>query len=429
MIQAVRRLYNPKGSKLPLGLVVELNRRLALGYDKYKDNPRVVSLRKAVMKYDKDLRALNIRDHQVEYGKLPVYKILWLLFERTTKLAILSIAVIPGVVLFAPIFITGKLISIRKAKEALAASQVKVKARDVIATWKLLVALALAPTLYTIYVIILTIWTWENRIGGRVPKGLPLFYVPLIAYIVLPAITYGSLRFGEIGMDIFKSLRPLMVALNPSSGNTLVKLRQRRAALAAEVTELVNSLGPEMFPDFDHARIVADPFKDGQVPSAESSRRHHRRPSEREPDSFDSIPPTPSGKEESGHEDRYPSSLQPSASQGDITRRHNLPKNESYSNLGSIGLFSSRPGTPTSSRRSRSRTSSGGGFGVQAFTTLDADAGENVPLNEVNKRIRGAMEERSKRRKSLSEGSWSGASTPATEPTTPVTERVSRKDQ
>lgn len=404
---------------MPLGMVVELNRRLALGYDKYKDNPRVVSLRKAVIKYDKDLRALNIRDHQVEYGKLPAYKIIWLLLERTTRLAFLSMAVIPGVILFAPIFITGKLISIRKAKEALAASNVKIKARDVVATWKLLVALALAPTLYTIYVIILTWWTWKNRIGGRVPDGLPLYYMPLIGYTVLPAITYGSLRFGEIGMDIFKSLRPLIVALNPSSGNTLVKLRQRRAALAAEVTELVNTLGPEMFPDFDNARIVADPFKDHHGPGDAASRRHHRRASEREPDSFDSIPPTPSG----GDDNEGKSFLQLSPSQSDVTRRHNLPKNESYSNLGSIGLFSSRPGTPTSSRRSRSRAGSGGGFPVQGFTSLDAETRENMPLNEVNKRIRGAMEERSKRRKSQSEGSWelgSGASTPLTEPTTPI---------
>ena len=69
LIQAVRRLYNPKGKHLPLPMVVELNRRLVKGYTRYKDDPRIMGLKKRVIDYNKRLRQLALRDHQVQYAK------------------------------------------------------------------------------------------------------------------------------------------------------------------------------------------------------------------------------------------------------------------------------------------------------------------------------------------------------------------------
>merc|ERR1712000_528714 len=71
--------------------------------------------------------------------------------------------------------------------------------------------------------------------------------------------------------DIVKSLRPLVLSLSPQSSNTIHKLRERRAQLSAEVTDVINTLGPEMFPDFDAARIVADPFS-----GSPTSSKHRR---------------------------------------------------------------------------------------------------------------------------------------------------------
>src|SRR5690606_38019758 len=69
LIQAARRLYNSTGKKLPLPVVVELNRRLALGYEKYKSDQRLIDLRAAVKDYNTRLKYLNLRDHQVQYAK------------------------------------------------------------------------------------------------------------------------------------------------------------------------------------------------------------------------------------------------------------------------------------------------------------------------------------------------------------------------
>jgi glycerol-3-phosphate O-acyltransferase / dihydroxyacetone phosphate acyltransferase len=318
------------------------------------------------------------------------------LFYRLGKLALLSIAVLPGLVLFAPVFIAGKVISIQKSKEALAASTVKIKARDVVATWKLLVSMALAPALLTFDACVITWWAHHNRVQGFVPEWVPIWAVGIFSIFLLPSICYASLRFGEIGMDIVKSLRPILISLSPTSGNALVKLRERRRNLATEVTELINTLGPELFPDFDSARIVADPFRDESVPSSRFN--HQRTPSERSAFSGDSIFSSPISptKESTGADGLLSLGGVPSG-------QSHLPRNESFKNLGNIGLFASHPHTP----RSRSRTSSSGGlagsagFPIQAFSTLDSKEG----FEEVSKKIRGAMRERGQRRKSR-DGGW-----------------------
>ena len=360
-------------------MIVELNRRLVKGYTHYKDDPRIVNLKKSVNAYNEQLWLLGVRDHQVEYAKFSIIEVVFTLVYRLGKLGVLAIGTLPGLVLFAPVFVASKIISIKKSREALAASTVKLQGRDVMATWKLLVAMAFAPSLYAVYSIILTWWTYKNRVYGYIPDWVPLWFIPIPSITFFIAITFAALRFGETGMDISKSLRPLVLSLNPSSANTLVKLRKRREVLSHDVTEVINTLGPEMFPDFDSSRIIADPFREGafKEPGTPKSPSYPRTPSQ----GF--RPATPPHKQ----------STHASIGGGASTSGH-LPRNESFHNLGNIGLFASRPPS-----RSRSRSSSSGGFPVQSFSTIDSKEG----LDEVSKKIRGAMRERGEKRRRRSE--------------------------
>ena len=367
-------------------MVVELNRRLVKGYTHYKDDPRIVNLKKSVNAYNKKLWLLGVRDHQVEYARFSPIEVIFTLFYRCGKLLVLAIGTIPGLWLFAPVFVASKMISLKKSREALAASTVKLQGRDVMATWKLLVSMALAPSLYVFYTAILTYWTYRNRVQGYVPNWVPLWFIPIPSITIFIMFTFAALRFGEIGMDIFKSLRPLVLSLNPSSANTLVKLRKEREVLSHEVTEVINTLGPEMFDDFDSTRIVADPFRDYGAFKDNGSPRprtptHPRTPSLT---NFTATPPT----------------RQPTAASigGGASLSGHLPRNESLHNLASIGLFASRP---PSRNRSRSNSSARDGFAMQRFNTIDSKEG----MDEVSQRIRGAMRER--RRKSQ-EGKGSG---------------------
>lgn len=366
-------------------MIVELNRRLVKGYTHYKDDPRIVGLKKSVNAYNKQLWLLGVRDHQVEYAKFSVAKVVFTLLYRVGKLSVMAIGTLPGLILFAPVFIASKIISNHKSREAVAASTVKLQGRDVMATWKLLVAMALAPSLYALYTCILTYWTYKNRVQGYVPEWVPLWMVVGFGCTFFPAVTFAALRFGETGMDIFKSLRPLVLSLNPTSANTLHKLREDRARLSKEVTDVINTLGPEMFPDFDHARIVADPFGD------ESSFQQQEQPrTPKSPGSMSramSLGPQPPI---SPTFTATPPTRQPTGAGigGGASSGGHLPRNESLHNLGSVGLFASRPPS-----RSRSRSGSSG-FSVKAFSSISS----KESLDEVSKKIRGAMQERGQQR-------------------------------
>lgn len=379
-IQAARRLYNT-GRKLPLPMVVELNRKLAIGFSKYKADPRIVDLMDNLKDYNKQLHYLNIKDHQLGYARMTLLRVTFTLFYRVAKLLVLSIGVVPGLVLFAPVFVATKYISHRKAKEALAGSSVKVQGRDVMATWKLLVAMAFAPALYHLYSISLAIKVYQDNLWGYLPNSIPFWLVYMIAWAIFSLITFAAFRIGEVGMDILKSLRPLILCISPTSSYSVQRLRERRVELSKQVVEVINDLGPDMYDDFEKTRLVSDPFGDnGFLSSREEADITAIR---RDGESAVSSPPDSPG----------------------IVRRHTtrssqaIPRNESFSNIGSIGMFATRPPS-----RSRSRSSSaGGGFGsagfpVSGFTTLDSHEG----FQEANNKIRAAMKERSelRRRKS-----------------------------
>ncbi|KAK7417396.1 Glycerol-3-phosphate/dihydroxyacetone phosphate acyltransferase [Neonectria magnoliae] len=383
MIQAARRLYNPTGKKLPLPVVVELNRRLSMGYERYKDDKRIMSLSEGVKEYNSQLRYLNLKDHQVQYARMSIIKVILLAMYRSIKLLFLFICTVPGLLLFSPVFVATKIISRQKAKTALAGSTVKIRGRDVMATWKILVAIGLAPMLYHFYSILLVLKVWQDRFWGHVPQWVPLWTVYFAVWPIMIGITFAALRFGEVGMDIFKSLRPLVLCLQPSSSYNIHTLRVRRGELSAQVTELINTLGPEMFDDFDKARLVPDFLKTetgGSQPA--SPKAHRRQDSDQSSTGFGAETP-------------------PALSRRSTTQSSRaLPRNDSFSNIGQVGIFSTRP---PSRARSRSRSSSsGGGFGsgafpLSGFTTLDSAEG----FDEASRKIREAMKTR--RRKTQGE--------------------------
>jgi len=389
-------------------MIVELNRRLVKGYKTYKDDKRIISLKKSIIAYNSILMMLNIRDHQVSYAKFPTWMVIATLLYRIGKLLVLSIAVLPGTILFAPVFIAGKCISIKKSREALAASSVKIKAKDVVATWKILVALALAPALYTLYNIILAVWTYKTRIGGLIPEWVPLWSVFLFGYIFFPTITFAALRFGEVGMDIVKSIRPLVLYLDPKSGNTMVRLRLQRAQLAEQVTEVINELGPEVYPDFDHYRIISDPNHPlSPLNSHPTTPRERSRNRDQWMSGLSMTRSTSDGHNSqsvsissaSGHsaQDNATSPVTPITPTNYERRptaqtreKDDLPRNESFKDLGNVGIFATRPTTPTSEDRSRSRHGSGS-FGHDILKPLTELASKEEGNESILRERRGRM--------------------------------------
>lgn len=250
-LQAARRLYTSAQRELiPLPMIVEMNRRLVHGYEKYSNDPEIVELKRMVSEYNHKLMQMGLHDHQVELlTSSDRAKTLMTFSGRLFKVFLFFGLSMPGIFLFSPVFITARRISRKKAREALAGSVVKIRARDVLGTWKILVALGLAPALYIFYSVIGTFLIVKLEVVPQVPTSV----VFLVCYSWSLLTTYALLRIGEIGVDYYKSLKPLFYSLTSahSDSDQIEDLKKNRAFLADKVTEFCDKFGPGLFNDYD----------------------------------------------------------------------------------------------------------------------------------------------------------------------------------
>ena len=80
----------------------------------------------------------------------------------------------------------------------------KVEGRDVLASWKILISLGVAPLLYGFYAFLATVIATK----AHAPMKW-LITIPILVAIALPIIGYATLKFGEAGMDVLKYVLPL----------------------------------------------------------------------------------------------------------------------------------------------------------------------------------------------------------------------------
>lgn len=161
------------------------------------------------------------------------------------------------------------IISRKKAREALAASTVKVAGKDVLATWKVLISLGAAPVLYSFYAFLATLIA--------IKAGAPMkwrIWTPFLTMGALPVLGYFALKFGEAGIDVLKSLRPLVISLIPGQEKQLEGLKQMRRELQKEVCETIDEFGPKLYEDFEEWRMLPPT---SSVPASGDSLGMYRR--------------------------------------------------------------------------------------------------------------------------------------------------------
>nr|KAJ3409529.1 hypothetical protein HK105_003068 [Polyrhizophydium stewartii] len=267
VIQAVRRLYTPIGRKLDVDQSLALSRQFAIGYAKLRDHPQIQELTKMVHDYNSTLKYYGVQDHQVKNTNISSTKALPLLLYRIAELIVLVSLALPSVILFSPLLILSRVVSHRKAAEALAGSSVKIAGKDVVTTWKVLTAMVVIPTL----------WIFYTTVAFGVTFAYSTFSLALAVaagtFILLPVLGLATIRISDIGFDILKSLPPLIVSLTtPTHAST--PLRVMRADLTAKITSLTVQFGPQVFPNFEEKRIVSQEEAQLNVRVVEKLRRN-----------------------------------------------------------------------------------------------------------------------------------------------------------
>ncbi|KAJ3225701.1 hypothetical protein HDU78_010576 [Chytriomyces hyalinus] len=251
LIQAARRLYRPIHMKLTIDETVYLNRRFAEVFSKFADDPLVLDTMDRVKEYNGLLKSYGIEDHQVmrtSFGKRVAARKFIL---RVVEAFFLFVFAAPGALLHAPIALIAKKISNQKAAKALRESSVKIEGRDVMATWKVLVSLVVAPLLYTVYSLVFFTYL-------LISSTFTLRQC-IISTIIFSAVTVvfgvAAMRASEIGFDVIKSLRPLYLSV---FADTEV-LRLMRADLAQRINHTITEIGPRLYnskEEFEASRII-----------------------------------------------------------------------------------------------------------------------------------------------------------------------------
>ncbi|CAO3649521.1 unnamed protein product [Cunninghamella echinulata] len=245
VIQAARRLYTPyKQTKPTIQQVVKMNQHFGVGWIKLKDDPRQQELSRKVKIYNDTLAYFGIRDHQVEKLNVTPVRATTLLIRRLCKLAILGVLGTPAYISNLPLSLFIQYISKKKQDEALAGSMVKIKANDVLATWKIIVAAFAAPALYGFYSLIYFLFLVKRRptltLRSKIIRAC-------ISWAIQPILHYFLIRLGDTGLDIYKSIKPLFLAIrNPEVGKLL---RAMRKDLSQNITEFVNEHADIILPN------------------------------------------------------------------------------------------------------------------------------------------------------------------------------------
>ncbi|KAF7724576.1 hypothetical protein EC973_000884 [Apophysomyces ossiformis] len=221
MIQAARRLYRPSSpnqGRPTIKQIVKLNRYFVLGWAKLKGDPRLPTLTRKVKLYNDMLSFFGIRDYQVEKLNISPARAAILLAQRLIKLLFLAGLGTPALLSNLPlIWITHyiskkkqqgevsprlfKVISYHMITEALAGSIVKIAAKDVLATWKIIVAAFAAPTLYGIYALLYFVYL--NKCRATLSLKEKMVRTGVI-WAIQPILHYILMRLGDTGLDIYR---------------------------------------------------------------------------------------------------------------------------------------------------------------------------------------------------------------------------------
>jgi hypothetical protein len=206
LYKATRRLYST-GKNLTVPQKLELTRRFAKGYAQLTVTPSMGALKRDINAYDKHLANSGVRDWQLT-AEPNIAVALLLIMPALFLLPVLFLLSLPGTLLFGPVGLLATWAANQKGQQAMLAFQSYLPVsrwpgRDVIATWKIVVSLALMPVCFIVYSSILTVWVshWGWLKDYWTMGRVVLFWL-ISTFVVFPTIAYGTVWIWEWQIDL-----------------------------------------------------------------------------------------------------------------------------------------------------------------------------------------------------------------------------------
>ena len=147
---------------------------------------------------------------------------------------VLMLAAIPSLILNAPVGLVARVLAAKERKKALAGSVVKITARDVMLSHKIIISIVMVPLLWLAYAAALSLLTdWQAS-------------TKVLIVLCMPVFSYAGVMATEAGMVDAKDLKPLLMRLRPDVRREMLELPAFRAAVQRELRAFVARVGPTM---------------------------------------------------------------------------------------------------------------------------------------------------------------------------------------
>jgi len=266
LIHTVRRLYQRSSSEMSTKDKQDLARRFSVAFKLLKEHFKHGKAHHASMITDgkdsqleaknnpnyflpDDLQRLVLKlesyQDKLDYWGLKDYQLLTayvdisyskLLYKIAHGVIVLTLASIPSLLLNAPVGFAANYFAYREAQKDLKASRVKIQAKDVLLSKKIIFSLVAVPALWLFYGLLLVLFTnWKYQTIFVVIVSFPLF-----SYLGVMAV--------EAGMTDIKDIRPAILRLMPAFKTQAIALPRLRQQLQQEVREMVKKYGPLLGP-------------------------------------------------------------------------------------------------------------------------------------------------------------------------------------
>lgn len=236
LIHTTRRLYQRAG--LTTKKKQDLARRFSAAhrllretYGEGKVPEDMRTLQTKLEEYQEILDTWGLKDYQIADLETSYSK---LMYSFVHGLIVIVLASIPSLILNAPVGFAAKYWSFKEAQKDLKASRVKVAARDVMLSKKMLFSIVAVPTLWVTYALLLYFFSsLETR-------------AIVVLFLSCPLFAYMGVMGVEASMIDIKDLRPAFLRLMPSFRSQAQSLPGLRADLQKEVRVMVKKYGPQL---------------------------------------------------------------------------------------------------------------------------------------------------------------------------------------
>lgn len=242
LIHTVRRLFQQSSTATSTKEKQDMARRFAVATklmrEKYGDDfpPDIQQLVHKLGEYQQLLDTWGLKDYQLQnasYFDVPFSKLLYTFIHGA---GVILLASVPSIVLNAPVGFAANYWAYKEAKKDLEASRVKIQAKDVLLSKKIIFSIVAVPVLWVTYAVLLLLFSkWQTK-------------TVIVLLLCCPLFSYLGVMAVEASMNDLKDLRPAFLRLLPSFHKLAPELPKKRAELAAEVRRLVKKYGPELGP-------------------------------------------------------------------------------------------------------------------------------------------------------------------------------------